>query len=250
MTASATWFVSSMLALLSGIAEAKTFQNSYVSFEIADNWTCLQEGVAWTCTPLDPAQSKEAVIVLAAKIAGPEDTLPGFLAFLKQPKKITTKVGTPMPSQVIYAQNRMVSAHTWVQSQHLGSEVQYFYTLYLATVKNQLAILVSFSAERNHYQLYNPIFDKAIKTIKIIAGDQLLFPKNKPGSNSDVIGIQVPTSPLLGEDMMPPPEEKPSKTKTFYLLLFGALVLIGAAYVFALRRKKLTRRKIRKPHLK
>lgn len=242
--------IASMLALLSGGAEAKIFQNSYVSFEIADNWTCLQEGVAWTCTPLDPVQSKEAVIVLAAKIAGPEDTLPGFLTFLKQPKKITTKVGTPMPSQVMYAQNRMVSAQTWVQAQHLGSEIQDFYTLYLATVKNQLAILVSFSAERNHYQLYNPIFDKAIKTIKIIAGDQLLFPKNKPGTNSDVIGIQVPTSPLLGEDMMPPPERKPSKSRNFYVVLIGALLVVGGAYIFALRRKKATRRKVRKPHSK
>ena len=64
-------------------AHAKTFQNSYVSFDVPDDWTCLQEGVAWTCTPKSALRSKEAVIVLAAKDAGPEDNLATFLNYLK-----------------------------------------------------------------------------------------------------------------------------------------------------------------------
>src|SRR4051812_9389886 len=93
---------------LSVSVEAKTFKNSYVSFEVPEDWSCVQEGVAWTCVAQNPVDAKEAVIVLAAKVAGPEDNMQAFLNFLKQPKKITTKVGTPMPSQVMYAQERLV----------------------------------------------------------------------------------------------------------------------------------------------
>lgn len=231
-------------------ASAKTFQNSYVSFDVPDNWNCLQEGVAWTCTPAGVIESKEAVIVLAAKVAGPEDNLTNFQNFLAQPKKITTKVGTPMPSQVMYSRTRQLANSQWVQAQHLGSEIQEYYTLYLATVKDQLAILVSFSAERNRYQVYNPIFDKAIKTLKITANKEMLFPKNKIQSGSDVIGINVP--PPGVEDMMPPPaREKGSK---WTLLIFALLVILGgaAAYVYTVtrKRKKITPSKPAKPKAK
>jgi hypothetical protein len=219
----------SLAAALSLPVHAKTFQNSYVSFEVPDNWTCLQEGVAWTCTPRDPLQAKEAVIVLASKVAGPEDNLVNFLNYLKQPKKIATKVGTPMPSQVMYAQKRVLAGGEWIQAQHLGSEIQDFYTLYLATVRNQLAILASFSAERNRFQAYNPVFDKAIKTLKIVASKELLMPKNKYG-NEQQIGIQAPGGALSPDDLQPPPLKKKPATGLFLLLIVLGVVIAGGAY--------------------
>src|SRR6266404_9720349 len=129
-------FVLFLLLGACSTVHAKVFKNSYVSFEVPDNWTCLQEGVAWTCTPQNAVEAKEAVIVLAAKVAGTEDNLTNFLNFLRQPKKITTKVGTPMPSQVMSAQEQKLGDQKWIRAQHLGSEVQEYYTLYLATVKD------------------------------------------------------------------------------------------------------------------
>lgn len=219
--------------LLSFTAQAKEFKNSYVSFEVPDTWTCAQEGVAWTCTPQGPVDSKEAVIVLAAKVAGPEDNLINFKTYLEAPKKLPTKVGTPMPSKVMYAQERMLAQTKWVQAQHLGSEIQEFYTLYLATVKDQLAILVSFSAERNRYAKYNPVFDSAIKSLKIVANQQLLFPKGKL-AQGETIGI-VTGGPTDASDMLPPPPRKKSSF-TFILIVLG-IVIAGAAVYFTKRKK-------------
>lgn len=214
-------------------ASAKEFKNSYISFQVPDNWTCQQEGVAWTCTPTGPVDSKEAVIVLAAKVAGPEDNLVNFLTYLNAPKKIVTKVGTPMPSQVMYARERILAQTKWIQAQHLGSEIQEFYTLYLATVKEQLAILVSFSAEKNRYAKYNPIFDTAIKSLKIVASQQLLFPKARMGSN-ETIGIMPAGGPGEGGgDMLPPP---PKKKTNFTLILLIAGVIVAGAAVFLAKR--------------
>ena len=221
-----------LILAFSSPAFAKVFQNSYVSFEVPDNWTCAQEGVAWTCTPQGPAEAKEAVIVLAAKVAGPEDNLGNFLAYLKQPKKVTTKVGTPMPSQVMYAQERVLATTKWVQAQHLSSEIHDFYTLYLATVKEQLAILVSFSAEKSRYQAYNPVFDRAIKTLKIVANQQLLFPKTKGSPTSEVIGISPGN--LVNDDLIPVPA--PRKSGGMMILAFLAIVVAGLAF-FLLKKK-------------
>lgn len=227
-------------------AEAKTFQNSYVSFEVPDDWNCAQEGVAWTCTAQNVLDSKEAVIILAAKVAGPEDTLPNFLTHLKKPKTVTTKAGTPMPSQMMYAQERLLAGNKWVQAQHLGSEIQEYYTLYLATVKEQLAILVSFSAEKNKYQKYNVIFDKALKTLKITANQQLLFPKVAAGSN-EVLGINVAPG-MDASDMLPPPEKK--KPQTFLILIVLAIAVAAAAVFFTRNRKKISHSKSVKPKSK
>lgn len=237
------------LILIAGLqANAKTFQNSYVAFEVPDNWNCVQEGVAWTCTPQNVLEAKEAVIVLAAKVAGPEDNIGNFLAHLKKPKTITTKVGTPMPSTMMYAQERLLAGNRWVQAQHLGSEIQDYYTLYLATVKEKLAILVSFSAEKNKYQKYNAVFDKALKTLKITANQQLLFPKIAPpsGRGGDVLGINV--GPGGTDEMMPPPEKKQSSP--FVLVLILAAAVAAAAVFFTRNRKKISHSKNDKPRSK
>ena len=244
-----------ILLLWNFSAGAKIFQNSYVSFEVPEDWTCVQEGVAWTCNPRTGPESKEAVIVLAAKVAGPEDNIATFSNFLKQPKRILTKVGTPMPSQVMYAQSRLLGNQNWVQAQHLGSEIQDYYTLYLATVKEKLAILVSFSAEKAHYAKYNPIFDKAIRTIKITANQQLLIPKT-PSAGSQAFGIQAPGSPvgtqLTAEDLMPPPERRPGPGKGVMTILILVLVALagGAVYIYQSKRKKISHGKSTKPRSK
>lgn len=223
------------LLLIALPAQAKLFKNSYVSFEVPDNWDCIQEGVAWTCTPKGPVDSREAVIVLAAKVAGPEDNLVNFQTHLSQPKTIATKVGTPMPSKVMYAQQRVLAGTKWVQAQHLGSEITEFYTLYLATVKDALAILVSFSAERTKYGKYNPVFDRAMKTLKITANNQLLFPKNKMNGTSDVIGI-MPGQQGNADDALPAPPAQRKSGLTF--LLLSLLLMAAAAAVFLTKKKR------------
>lgn len=219
-----------LILALPAFASAKTFQNSYVSFEVPDNWTCMQEGVAWTCTPQSQIQAKEAVIVLAAKVAGPEDNLVNFHTYLNTPKKLPTKVGTPMPSQVMYAQERALAGHKWIQAQHLGSEIQEFYTLYLATVKDSLAILVSFSAEKSRYKNYNPVFDRAMKTLKIVASKELLFPKNKLNTTTDVIGI-MPGQAGGQDDMIPAPPPRKRFNLSYIILLLGVVAVAAALFV-------------------
>lgn len=214
-------------ALLSSAASAKVFQNSYVSFEVPDNWGCIQEGVAWTCTSQDVIEAKEAVIVLASKVAGPEDTMINFMNHLKKPKNIATKVGTNMPSQVMYAQEREVGGQKWIQAQHLGSEINNYYTLYLTTVKEKLAILVSFSAERTKYQKYNPVFDGAVKTLKITANQQLLFPKSAVQGAGGVIGIEVAPGAGGEAQMLEAPAAPKAKFKIEYILIVIGLILVG-----------------------
>ena len=231
------------LAALSFSATAKSFQNSYVSFEVPDDWTCVQEGVAWTCTPIKQPEAKQAVIVMAAKVAGAEDTIPNFVNYLKQPRRITTKVGTPMPSQVMYSQPRTLAGGTWVQAQHVSSEIQDYYTLYLATVKEQLAILVSFSAEKNNYAKFNPIFDRALKTLKITADQHVLFPKGRQVNKAELVGIQTPGADRNSEMALNTPVHRANPG---WLYAVGGIV-VAAILGFIVYRRRPARRKSVRP---
>ena len=69
---------------------------------------------------------------------------------------------------------------------HLGSEVPYYYTRYLATVKVQIAILVTFSAHQRYYTKYSNDFFKAILSLRVNAPNKIgtgLAPM-RPGSES------------------------------------------------------------------
>jgi len=207
--------------------QAKTFSNSFLSFTLPDSWICNLEGVAWVCAPKGPKDENEAVIVMAAKVASPEDTLPNFLAYLQKPKTITSKVGTPVASQIMYAQERVLDNAKWVQAQHIGSEVADFYTLYVATVKEGLAILVTFSVDKAKAKLYNPIFDQAMKTLKITASKNLVF-KNTGAGGIGVFGVV--TDGQVNQEMMPPPPPRKSKKPLILLMLGGAVLLLCAAF--------------------
>ena len=131
--------------LMTPASFAAKFANQFVEFELPTNWVCILEGAEWVCqNQQDQVKKKEAIIVLAAKIQGDQDTLDQYLAYLKNPKAYTTAQGKPVTSEVRYARNETIQDQSWVDSLHLESEIPGFYTRYLATVKDGIGILVTF----------------------------------------------------------------------------------------------------------
>jgi hypothetical protein len=88
--------------------------------------------------------------------------------------------------------------------------------------------------------VYNPIFDKAIKTLRITANNQLLFAKDQQNAGSDVIGIQVPGGAHGVDDVLPMPQRNAKRAKSIFILLILGLAGAGLAYIFTTRRKKIS----------
>ncbi len=167
-----------LFTAFSGVsAQAKLFKNSYVSFELPTNWKCKQEGFEHTCINAFSKKAKEAIIILTAKKKGAQDTIENYEAHLKAERSMTNFKGAKYSSKVKAVRKRKINGTDWIDGIHLGSEVQSYYSRYLATVKGSIGILVTFSAHKDHYTKYSNDFIRAIKSLKIIASDDILSGK-------------------------------------------------------------------------
>lgn len=227
------------ILLVSLTSEAKLFQNSYVQFELPDRWDCKLEGTEYVCSPLQAGQSKEVIFVLTAKEVGPSDTLEAYETHLKTPRTIPSASGKPTTSTVKTMERRQYNAHPWVDSIHLGSEIPQYYTRYLATTKDRLAILVTFSAHQLHFTKYSADIAKAVQSLVVKANFNL--GNSQAGGNSGfsggsgVIGppVQIGNTDMIDE--FPTEPKSKGSNKLIALLLLVAAV---GAYLFIRKRKK------------
>jgi hypothetical protein len=218
-----------LLAFSSWSATARPFQNSYVKFDLPDTWNCNQEGPAWVCAPANSRDAREALIITTAKLTGPEDNLNSFYNYLRQPKTLVGR-GSSSLSQPISIEKKKMGSLDWVQAVHIGSEVPNFTTRYLATVKDKLAILISFSADRDFENKYKPVFEKAIRSLVIDASKPVLMkPVALPTSDPRSVIGQL-TSPA-GQVATNAPNARTKK------LIFFGLIAVAALGVLIIIRK-------------
>lgn len=169
--------------LLSTSVFAKAFTTQFSEFELPNGWDCALEGSEWVCQSENKDRKKEAIIILAAKYRGEQDSLDQYQLYLKAPKAFTLPGGKTQISEAKSVSLREINGQKWVDSLHLASEVPGFYTRYLATVKDSLGIAVTFSVAKDHYDAYQDIFEKIIATLKVFdqkaASGEVYKPKNK-----------------------------------------------------------------------
>lgn len=148
---------------------AKPFSGQYTEFELPPGWDCSLEGSEWVCQSSDKDRKKEAIIILAAKYRGEQDSLEAYKAYLKQPKSFTLPGGKQQISEAKTVETKQINGHPWIDALHLASEVPGFYTRYLATVKDNLGIAVTFSVSKDHYNDYQDLFDKIVVTLRVFS---------------------------------------------------------------------------------
>jgi hypothetical protein len=225
-----------LLCAIPFTAHAKLFRNAYVQFELPDNWDCNLEGTEWVCSSRNKVDAKESIIILTSKEVGPQDTFASYEDYLKKPKDVPTAGGKIVKSQLKNVKTRKINDHQWVDAMHLGSEIPGYYTRYLATIKDKLAILVTLSAHQKYYTKYANDYLRAVESLRVVASKDLLNPKafapTKPGG--ETVGPNTPTT--LPPDNEPPAPESSSSGPDAATL--GGIILIVAAVVFYLMRKR------------
>jgi len=156
------------LALLfPALGHAKIFANQFIEFQLPEKWDCQLDGTEWVCQSTDEQKKRDAIIVLAAKIkkAG-MDELPVYKSHLEKPQTYKSLSGEDITSEPRYVKELDISGKPWIDSLHLQSEIPDFYTRYLATVEQDLGILVTFSVRKDKYEEYAPDIENMVKSMR------------------------------------------------------------------------------------
>ncbi len=156
-----------LLSLFSFNASAKLFTSQYCQFELPLGWECSLEGSEYVCQSTNEERKKEAIIILAAKIRGEQDTLTEYESYLKKTKTFTIPGGKTQISDPKYTEKKVINEHQWIDSLHLASEIPGFYTRYLASVKEDLGIAITFSVAKDLYSTYAEVFDRVINSLRV-----------------------------------------------------------------------------------
>jgi hypothetical protein len=215
---------------LSHSANAVPWANKFVQFELPQNWRCLLEGAEWVCQNEDKTKKREAIIVLAAKLQGAQDTLDQYLDYLKKAKRFTTPSGKAVSSQVRYARNKTIQDHTWVDSLQLESEVPGFYTRYLATVKEGIGILVTYSVNKAKYSEYQDEFESMVSSLKAFRKEGGL---NAAPATSDLFAQGGMPARISAESVFAPStnEDQPKSEGGIAALLQDPVIFYGGSAV-------------------
>ena len=237
--------------------QAKTFKNSYVSFEIPETWKCKPFGTNWVCHDKLQEKKVEALITSTAKIAGSLDTREQYLNYLKQEKtwytnkkeQITSKKLTP-------AQEVFINKYPWVDSVHKNSEVKSYISRYVGTVccedsSSKLGILIVLSAHEDHYTKYSPIFIKAINSLKVLDIEEAIVKVRAHEAMNRSDGMDNYINSLINDEEPPIDEESflglNLSPANLALLVLG---LIALTALFLLRKKRKRSRRKRKSRRK
>jgi len=147
---------------------AEIFRSSYLSFELPPAWKCNLEGLEWVCEDTSEGSQKTAIIILTAKERGSEDRLDLYEDHLSAAKPLMDSRGLPTgrSSTVQFVRRETIGDKMWVHSRQFESEVPNYYTDYFATVGDDIAILVTFSAYRLSFQTAFERFYPSIATIR------------------------------------------------------------------------------------
>jgi hypothetical protein len=151
------------LMLFAPAVQAEQFANAFLSFALPRGWTCDQEGGEFVCSPPHPAGDKSpAIMIFAGKLAGPDDTLNAYRARLSLDPPATGRGTIVRPPTL-----NTILGTIWVDATLFGSELADFYTRYLATTKDGIAVLYTFSAHRSQFEELQGAAIQAVETLSL-----------------------------------------------------------------------------------
>jgi hypothetical protein len=226
------------LTLLTSLAEAKTFRTQFIKLELPANWDCRQEEIDWVCQPDNLAERSEAILVVVTKAVNEvDDNYPKYKEELEKPRDMRDLLGNAYKSQVKYVRERQILNHPWVDALHLGSEIPGFYTRYVASIREKVAGLITYSVAESVFPKYAQVMDQMIDTAEIFFDPKAFAEAMQSGSGS-LLGARSRTKGRLAPTLEAEEAKTEEGTDQKQMLVGLALAAGAVAYIIYKRRKR------------
>lgn len=187
-----------LLALLvANPSVAKPFSTSYLTLQIPDSWKCEAIAQSWVCRSTTAAEQNSAALVLTAKQASPEDHLQNLEKQLSRQRTVKGPKGVLVSSRLEWSRQITLAGVKWLEAQQKNSEINGFYSYYLATVANGKTILLNINYEASQAKVFFPLLTKI--------RDSIVLKQAEPGELQPLPLGAEPTPPVVVVQPQPAP---------------------------------------------
>ena len=220
-------------------ANAKSFKSKFISLELPPNWDCQQEELDWVCQPDNPNLRNEAIVVIVSKAVNPpDDTFDKYKEYLKQTKPMRDLLGKGYTTQVKYVKDKKIRDQMWVDSLQIGPEIPGFYSRYVASIKEQVAGLISYHVAESVFAKWAEPLDRMIDSAEI-RFDPKAFDEIVKSRNLSLFGSKPAPRTAPKEAVAEAPAEQPaSDSSDLYMKIAGGVVILIVVGVIIYRKKK------------
>lgn len=142
-------------------------RTTYFEFAVPKDWVCDLQGKETVCKP-PGNEPYDAIIILAAKYRNQDDTRDAYERHLLQPQVIKLRDGSDHASEVVRVRRASIGNYNWVDGLHFQSEVQNYYTRYLATVTSHISVLIT-------YSYYHKVEPKRVRELEAVVESLRIF---------------------------------------------------------------------------
>ena len=202
----------------------KKFSGRLVEFELPPGWDCKLDRGDWICQSADSSRQQEAIIIVASKQRGAQDSLKHYREHLQQGRSYRVSNGARITvSLPRYVQSRSIAGHIWIDALQLAGQVPGFYTRYMASVKRGNGLAVTFTVARDKYPQYKEVFDGVASSLRTFEVSEHAHGTESAGPGTEVLDL-----PRLAPFR---PETRAQKRAHTHAAAFGE---IGRFLLFAL----------------
>ena len=219
------------------VYSAKKFRSKFISFNLPPNWDCKKEDLDWVCQPDSVAERSEVILIVVTKRKDPvDDTYEKYESVLNSSKRMKDLLGNSYNSVVKYVKSKDIRGQLWMDSLQNGSEIPGFYTRYLASFKEKVAGLVTYSIAESIYAKWADIMDQVVTSLEIKYDEKAFQEVMKNRRNVPLLGRRGRAgggrgAPSLGGDTgEKTPEEKSDESPVGTIA--GVLILAGAGFYY------------------
>jgi hypothetical protein len=163
------------------------------------------------------------------------------MAYLKKSKEYALPGGKKQISEPKTTKLSRVNDHQWVDALHLTSEVPGFYTRYLATVKEDLGVAVTFSVSKDMYTQYQPVMDKLVSTLRVFRQKKAELADLRTGKSEDANFADTTFNPNSAMDLQANRTQKRADDgggDNTNLMLIALAVVGGVIFAISKGKKK------------
>lgn len=152
------------------------YKTSYLKFSSDILLNCVPTKLGTTiCVANTPDHKENVLITFASKIPGPKDNFKDYKTHLKKEQTNRSPAGKDFKSKISFLKESRIENVNWVDALHKGGEIENYFTRYLATVHNGVAVVFAVTIVEEKYKKYSLWLKKLVNSLRVLA----VAPKDK-----------------------------------------------------------------------